>query len=403
MSDSIKNIMIGIFGLSAVAVVVFMMMFLHPNVGNEGEVIRVRFANIDKIAEGTRVTFGGKPVGEVADIQEIIPDKSPRHARDGNVYVYELTLRIDTSVQVFTTDEFTARTSGLLGEKSVAIIPRPVPAGQKLIPVDGQIMYATEVGNVEDTIKEFKEVAEKFDIALDNLNDAFNDIKRNKIFDNVGSLAKNISDISTSLNKPDEWADMLSNLHEVSERATKSWDKVDESLGNIADATHNVKVVVSDVQGGKGSVGKILVNDDMYLRVSSLLSKAEVTLDDINHYGILYQNDKGWQRLRARRLNLMQTLCSPQEFRNFFNDEVDQITASLSRVAMVLSESDPCCPCYELWNNPEYVKVYAELIRRVDTLDEYVNMFNTQVVNQDVKRTELDDNSAGCFQNRCGY
>jgi phospholipid/cholesterol/gamma-HCH transport system substrate-binding protein len=400
MSDLIKNMMIGIFVVCALAIVVFVMMFLHPNVGDEGEVIKVRFANIDKISEGTRVTFGGRAVGEITDIEEIPLGKNPRQARDGSVYVYELTLRIDSGIKVYITDEFSARTSGLLGEKSVAIIPRPVAPGEKLVPVDGRVMYATEMGSVEDTIKEFKEVADKLDIALDNVNDAFNDIKRNKLFDHVGNVAKNLSDITVALNKPDEWADTLSNIHEVSQRATKSWDKVDESLGNVTEATHDLKIVFKDVQEGKGSVGKIIVNDDMYLRISSLLSKAEVTLDDVNHYGLLFHNDKGWQRLRARRLNLMQKLCTPQEFRNFFNDEVDQISASLARVAMVLSNSDPCCPCFELWNNPDYVKLYADLIRRVDMLDEYVNMFNTQVVSHDVQKTELAPAAQceGCYE-----
>lgn len=399
MTDQIKNVMIGIFVIGALGVVVFVMMFLHPNIGNEKEVIKVRFANIDKISEGTRVTYGGKPVGEVVDVQEISPGKSPREAYDGNVYIYELTLRVDSGVRVYNTDTISAKTSGLLGEKSVAITPMPVPIGEKLIPIDPEhIIYATETGSVEDTIKEFKELSDKFELALDNINDTFNDIKRNRIIDHVGSFAGNLSAITTSLNKPDEWADTLSNIHEMSEnlnevssRANKSWDKVDTSLANVVDATNDAKIVFSNVQKGEGSVGKILVKDDMYLRISSLLSKAEITFDDINHYGLLFHNDKAWQRLRARRLNLLQKLCTPQEFRNFFNDEVDEITASLSRVAMVLSEVDPCSPCYELWDNPEYIKVYGELIRRVDMLDEYVNMFNTQIVHQDVMKTELRD------------
>lgn len=404
MNDQIKNMMIGIFVICALAVVVFLMMFLHPNVGDEKEVIKVRFSNIDKISEGTRVTFGGKPVGEVVNIEEIVPEQGPREGRDGSVYVYELTLKVDSSIKIYETDEISSRTSGLLGEKSVAIIPIPISRGQKLIPVSGKIIYASEVGGVEETVKEFKEVGDKIELTLNNINDALYDIKKNKIFDRIGSVAKNLEDITTSLNKPDEWADTLSNIHEISERALKSWDKVDEALGNIADASHDVKVVVQDVQEGKGSIGKMVVKDDLYLRISSLLSKAEVTLNDINHYGLLYQNDKGWQRLRARRLNLMQRLSTPQEFRNFFNDEVDQITTSLSRVAMVLSEVDPCCTCSELWNNPNYIKVYGELIKRIDMLDEYINMFNTQVVNQDIMKTEQSPNEETCGNNSsCDY
>lgn len=396
MTDQIKNMMIGIFVICALAVVIFVMMFLHPNIGNEQEIVKVRFSNIDKISEGTRVTFGGRPVGEVDSIEEVISKDNPRQDHEGSVYIYELTLKIDSGIKVYATDEISSRTSGLLGEKSVAITPIPVPPGQKLVPLNGHLVYASEVGSVEETLKAFKDLVGKMDLALDNINDAFDDIQRNQIFDRVGSLTKNIDDITTALNKPDEWTDMLSNLQEVSGKANKSWDKVDESLANIAETTHNVKTIVNDAQEGKGSIGKILVRDDMYLRLTSLLSKAEVTFDDINHYGILFHNDKSWQRLRARRLNLMQELCTPQQFRNFFNDEVDQVTASLSRVAMVLSETDPSCSCYELWNNPNYAKVYGELIRRVDMLDEYVNMFNTQVVNQDIMRTELTPIENGC-------
>ena len=63
-------------------------------------------------------------------------------------------------------------------------------------------------------------------------------------------------------------------------------------------------------------------------------------------------------------MNLMQKLSTPQEFHNYFNDELDQIQTSLSRVSMVLSQSQwqpPYC-CYNLLDDPEYVKVFAELM-----------------------------------------
>jgi phospholipid/cholesterol/gamma-HCH transport system substrate-binding protein len=96
MADQFKNMMIGIFVLAAFAIIIFIMLFLHPNVGNEGKTLRVRFADIDKISAGTRVSFAGKPVGEVIRIDEV--DKSERVDHDGIVYVYELVLAIDSGV-----------------------------------------------------------------------------------------------------------------------------------------------------------------------------------------------------------------------------------------------------------------------------------------------------------------
>ena len=99
MGDQFKNIMIGIFVFAALAIVIFIMLFLHPNIGNEGKTLRVRFSDIDKITTGTRVTFAGKPVGEVLKIEEI--DAGERIDHNGVIYVYELLLAIDTGVEVY--------------------------------------------------------------------------------------------------------------------------------------------------------------------------------------------------------------------------------------------------------------------------------------------------------------
>jgi phospholipid/cholesterol/gamma-HCH transport system substrate-binding protein len=390
MADQLKNIMIGIFVIAALSIVIFIMMFLHPNIGNEARTLYVRFANIDKVTLGTRVTFGGKPVGEVVEISEIPDVDFERTAYNGYVYSYQLKLVIDSGIFVYITDDISLRTSGLLGERSIAITPIPVNKGEKLVLVTDQILYATETGSVEETLKEFKELADKFETVLDDIHNAFMDIRDSELIESLGEAAKNINDITASLNKPEDWSKTLTNIREISDRAVASWDKVDDALTNIVDASSGANNVMVKINQGEGSVGKIIVRDDLYLRMSSLLSKAEVVLNDVNHYGILFHQDKGWQRLRARRLNLLQKLCSPQEFRNFFNDEMDGITSSLERVYFVIDETE--CPCFDLWQNPQYSKVYAEILRRVETLQESLKMYNQQVVDHEVRMTEFDEN-----------
>ena len=90
MVNHSKNLMIGLFMMMALAIIIFIILFIHPTVGDEGRTLRVRFSNIDKVNIGTRVTFGGRPVGEVIDIQEIINDTYPRKSHEGRVYVYEI-------------------------------------------------------------------------------------------------------------------------------------------------------------------------------------------------------------------------------------------------------------------------------------------------------------------------
>jgi len=137
-------------------------------------------------------------------------------------------------------------------------------------------------------------------------------------------------------------------------------------------------------------MGRLFMRDDLYLHTISIMNKAETLMNDVNHYGLLFHTDKKWQRLRARRLNLMQALRTPQEFRNYFNDEIDQISTSLARVNMIMEQTEGCCPSDALFENPNFTKVFAELIRRIGVMEEEIRMFNTQIVDRDVRTTELD-------------
>lgn len=412
MSDQVKNLMIGLFVTAAAAIVIFILMFLRPSMGDESKHLRIRFVNIDKVTIGTRVTYGGKPVGEVVGIREVELGREGPKDSAGRIYLYELELRVDSGVDVFNTDEVSLRTSGLLGEKNVEISPYAPQPGQPIEQIDKEIIYAKETGSVEDTFKEFKEVADKMDVALDAITDTVYRIRDQKLVEKLSQTVKNLESITTALNKPKDWSETLSNVHQLSESVKQSWKKIDPLLDKAYQAVDNINIaaanshsvikgandfmanaqdVMSKISKGEGSLGKLLMRDDLYLRTSSIFSKAETILDDINHYGLLFHNDKGWQRLRARRVNLLQKLRSPQEFRNYFNDEIDEISTSLARVSMVLEQinNDPCC--YDAMQDREYNKVFAELMRRISTLEEEVRLYNTQAVEAQVHETELND------------
>jgi phospholipid/cholesterol/gamma-HCH transport system substrate-binding protein len=398
MPDQVKNILIGIFVVAACAIIIFLILFLHPSVGDQGRLLRARFADIDKVSVGTRVNFAGKPVGEVIDIRELPDVEIERKAINGTIYVYELTLRVDTGVNVFNTDTVSSRTSGLLGEKSIAITPGIPKPGETIYYVNQDILYATETGTVEDAIKEFKTIALKVEDVLDSVNDALKNLHEGKFWDNVSGTAKNIHDIIASINKPEQWSEILANVHDVTHDAKASWPKVDEAIAKFSKASDEYGSFFANAGSEKGTVGKLIKHDDLYLRLTALLSKADTTMNDINHYGILFHQDKQWQRLRARRMNLLQKLSTPQEFHNYFNDELDQIQTSLERVSMVLSETNwqpPYC-CYNLLDDPEYVKVFAELMRRVTALEEEIRLYNTQVVDVADTKTELIINDDCC-------
>jgi len=410
MVDQAKNVLIGVFVVAACTIAVFLLLFLHPSVGNEGRVLRVRFANIDKVNIGTRVTFAGNPVGEVVEIKEVENPANPRQAHDGYVYPYELTLKVDTSVDVYNTDTISLRTSGLLGEKSVAITPYPPQPDKSLKVIDNDVIYANETGSVEETLKEFKDLSGKFEEALDAVIDTVKDIRKSHLIDNFAQTMGNLSDITAEFDKPKKIQTIFNNVEELSNNAVQiskdigvtvkkfdgTLDKIDQTATNFkefstigVDVGKKLSTVMNKVAAGDGTVGRLLMRDDLYLRTTSILSKAETVADDVNHYGLLFHLDKDWQKLRARRANLLLKLATPQQFRNFFNDEIDQITTSLARVSQVMQETENIDPNRELVEDQNFAKVFAELLRRVTVLEESLQMYNQQLVEVEVQQTEL--------------
>lgn len=404
MGDQVKNIIIGLFVLVAVAIVIFILLFLHPALGDEKEVLNVRFTDIDKVNIGTRVTFAGKAVGEVLKITEIEDGREGPKDSMGHVYVYQLKLGLDSHVIVYDTDEITLRTSGLLGERSVAIIPLAIKPGQTPKRVNGKdILYSTETTSVEDAMREFSELSATMQETFETITATVRDVKKEEVVKHISAVAQNLADITMALNKPEEWSSMVDNFQDFSsELATRlppSWDTIDATLEDLHSTASNTKsitsktdVLVTDISEGRGTAGRLLMTDDLYLSLKAVLNKVSVLGDDVNHYGLLFHLDKGWQRLRARRLNLMQKLCTPQEFRNYFNDEIDQITTSLSRVSMVLDCTEAYCsswaPC-SLMEDPNFQKVFTELLQRVDTMQETLNLYNQQIAECEVQKTEL--------------
>lgn len=413
MSDQLKNIAIGIFVIAGLGIIIFMLMFLHPSTGDKGQVLYVRFADVDKINIGTRVTYAGKAVGEVVGIREVPEERIANKMPDQFIYIYELKLLLDSNIKVYNSDEIVARTSGLLGEKSVAIIPLEPKPGQVLIRLGpNDIIYAIPTGSVEDAMKDFKEVAEKIDTALDSITvmvQEFNDLK---IWQKVSTITQNLSDITTALNQPEEWQAILSNITDLTADALNSWKTVDLALNDFADVAANAKKIslegisiasnlnamsvngnqlMAYTSSGQGSVGKLFIDEDLYLRLTSLLNKGDTVMNDINHYGLLFQLDKGWQRMRARQANLVQRLSTPQQFRNYFNDEIDKISTSLSRVNMVMNKSEMTCPRY-LAENREFTKVFAELLRRVEGVESSLKLYDQQLMENNVLQTELIEN-----------
>ncbi len=394
MSNSIKNFMIGLFLLSSIGVLVGLVMFLKPSVGDEKQTIFVRFSNVNKINVGTRVLFAGKAIGEVTAINEIY------HAREtqptdqlGRLFFYQLTLKIDSGVRVYSTDEIGMQTSGLLGEKSIAIVPRSPSKGMtpELI-TDKTPFYADSVDPIENTFNRLSDIGDKMDATVD--------LVKNWFIQNEGKLTEATTSFASAMTQIDELTQtinqnqLVSQVKEATVALTGSMEKIDAALGqmsqegvfdnlgavasNLSSATLSFDKICQEISSGQGTFGKLIQADDLYLRLTAVMSKADTLMNDINHYGILFHLNKGWQRTRTRRISRLEALQSPVAFKDYFQTEIDQINTSMSRISLLIDKAKDEEKKQVVDSSP-FKENLAELLRQIDEMSDNLRLYNEQL------------------------
>jgi len=398
MTDKMKNMLIGLFVTAAVAILIAMILFLEPRVGDGKKILRVRFANIAGIMVGTRVAFAGKPVGDVVHIKEI-PDARDHPDELGRVYFYELTLKTDSSVDIYDSDEIAVRSIGLMGEKSVVILPK---AGKSATLITDEIIYANSIDPLENTFNQMTKVAnrlegavahvdtwfqknsaplsasiELFNKTISRIESTFATLEENQCISILRNTADLLNDnlryLRSSLTD-DQFLQKLAFLAEHLDEAARSFN-----LEGIP-ALRNLNQVTCDLAAGKGTIGRLLARDDFYLHLTSLISKAETLMNDVNHYGILFQYDKHWQRSRTKKANFLKALETPKEFRTYFNGEIDLITTSLGRLTELLERAEDTDEKTKIAESENFKKQFAVLLRSAQSLTDTIKLYNENLI-----------------------
>lgn len=386
MREATKNMLIGTFVLLACALVIGMIFFLKPRIGDEKQTLYARFSNINRITVGTRVLFAGKPVGEVTAIKEI------PYARDeptdvlGRVYFYQLTLKIDSGVKVYTCDEISLQTSGLLGEKSVAIIPKAPPKGvvPRLI-TDQSPFYANSVDPIENSFNDLSSLATEmegtfrlvtqwieqhgeelagsivsFGDVMDEMKTTVAEINADHLVNEVTEATKNFSQVMCQIDNAMEQLDrgaVFSNIGDL--------------VAHLKTSSEAVEEITQKIASGTGTIGRLVKSDDLYLQSSAILSKADTMMNDINHYGILFHLNKNWQRTRTQRMDLLNSLATPDQFKSYFEREVSQINTAMCRLSLLMNRED--------FDNERFKDDFAELLRQSIQLSDNLRLYNEQL------------------------
>lgn len=394
MGEQQKNMLIGVFVLAACATIISIVLFLRPTVGDGKKTLYVRFSNINKITVGTRVTYAGKPVGEVVAVDEIYEAREQPVDSLGRYYFYQLVLKVDSHVQVYNTDEISLQTSGLLGEKSVAIIPKKPPKGVVPKLITDQPVYANSVDPFENTFVQLAELADKADITIDEVT--------KWIQQNGGTVAEAVRNFSGAMkgaqntfatiederlihSAKDAFESFSQTTDEVRAsinelREKKVFDNISKAAANMSKTSANMSHITTNIAQGKGSLGKFISDDDFYLKINAIMSKADTLMNDVNHYGILFNLNKSWQRLRTKRASMINALDTPSNFKDYFEGEVDQINTAMARISMLIDKAQDSPDRETILRNDLFKQDFAELLRQVGDMADNLRMYNEQLM-----------------------
>ena len=347
-------IAIGLTVLAALVLVIRALLFLHPSPGNGETKLTVRFQDVDKIAQGTRVTFAGKPVGEVVSVRLLQESFDDRTAAARAIYPYEVLLAIDSSVRVYTTDEITIKTAGLMGEHFVAIIPKAPSEGVELVLVTPtNVLFARSGGSAEETIQQIASVAEKADETMEAMISLIN---RNQ--EGIHQTTEAIQASSRELES------LLSTLNEgcFGEKLVAISDKSIACLDRIDLVT---KSAHSTLQGG-GTLGKLAADPQLYNSLLETSQRTNQLIADINAYGMLFHTNRDWQREAIRRAEdpdiMTATERRQQERFEKIGKAVSELSKKLTQAEASLREGLP--------PNEELFQRFSDMQQQVADLQE---------------------------------
>lgn len=447
MSEQSKNLLIGLFTIAACTVIVWSILFLSPSVGDNKQILRVRFSSIEGVTKGTRVTFAGKPIGQVIAINQVYDARDQPADPLGRIYFYEAILGLDSSVRVYDTDEIVMHTTGLFGEKSIAIIPRLPPKGVAPAVISDQVIYGVSSDRMEQTFTQVMNMAsqmgetfelianlinasdqdliemihavrlgaEQFTTAMTTINDEgsvtqFTDAmsglsdamaqvnsqielyRENGFFDHFAVLVENSAGVAQTLNQPDKLSSIVNNIETVSSNLCEAWPCIQLTLANLAitvrkarQVSDNLVQVTDKIAAGEGTIGKLIEKNELYLRMASVMNKAETVMNDINHYGLLFHLNRRWQRERTCRAGQICALNSAAGFQQYVDQELDQINTSLSRVSLLIEQAEDMGISNQLLQDREFAREFCDLLERVGTLEESLQLYNAEVLSKGIR------------------
>jgi phospholipid/cholesterol/gamma-HCH transport system substrate-binding protein len=259
--------------------------------------VYVEYDNVDGLVKSAAVTLNGLVIGSINNISI--------NQKTGKILV-ELLLKTDFPISKSSIAAIYE--PGFIAGKQVAIYPN---YNDKTVLTDGDRLKGVIKGGLTESLKEklvpLQEKFEKLILNSDKLVTGFNNVLDEKgqqdLKTSLSELRQTIekfNNASSTLNtildeNKGQINGVVTNFNKVSSDFSKISDSLNKAdLGktakNLQKTLANVDKMMADLQAGKGSMGKLLTDEELYKNLEKTTKELELLLEDIRLHPTRYVN-----------------------------------------------------------------------------------------------------------------
>lgn len=288
-----NELKVGLLTLMAIASLVVVSFKITSNDPGFGDYIKYRaiLSDATGIYENASIRVAGIVAGRIKKIE-----------LSENQTQAIMTFEILSEIKITKHSKIKIKSVGFLGDKYVDINPGSTQAARlsegELIPVEGGGGFEELGKDAGDVLKEVKQISKAIKEAL--YDDQNKNVVKGVMLD-VREFAKNAKDVSASLkrligNNEGKLNDTIENLQKVASQLAYETDRYSDGslmndmeqlkpiLANINQASSDIKAIIGDVKDGKGTVGKLLRDEQVVDQVNQTLAGVNRIVGRINNF-----------------------------------------------------------------------------------------------------------------------
>ena len=239
--------------------------------------LTVHFSDASGLLKGSDVLLGGAKIGQVAG--------PPRLVSSGRGV--DVPLRIFDYVKIATGSTITVGSSGLLGDRFVAITP-PLGKMTTYVAQGARVEGAREKGLDDITkeggalIKDLRGTVAKIDTAVSRLNDqALSQTNMDHLKETFDNLNKTSAAFAESSKKIDG---VIAKADGTMGSAKEAADKLQLAVGDARKTIQSAGRIMNDATAGDGLLAMLLTNEEVANNLRALIS-------NLRNHGVLFYRD----------------------------------------------------------------------------------------------------------------